>query len=210
MCPAFNAAFSYAAGPYGVRRSGPNQRRVLFEAIWCALVFLIPSHDVAPYLPMTSLAATFPRLRWLDLCRSNRSSVYSSLGHHSPDDARHLVGKRYSHQHRWFARQHLCQPRSRGGPLRVRHTSSLLAPMIRSRRRDRSPIFVVDPSRCLPPVECCRGASPSHAAKSRPRSKVSGDRARANSAVAINCPIPGLVINLRAVSSSRARAQSRS
>ncbi len=29
-------------------------------------------------------------------------------------------------------------------PLRARHTTSLLAPMIRSRRRDRSPIFVVE------------------------------------------------------------------
>ncbi|WP_234851163.1 hypothetical protein [Sinorhizobium meliloti] len=31
------AAFTYAAGPYGVRRSGPNQRRVLlrhFGAHW--------------------------------------------------------------------------------------------------------------------------------------------------------------------------------
>ena len=37
MCPACCAAFSYAAGPYGVRRSGPNQRRVLlrhFGAHW--------------------------------------------------------------------------------------------------------------------------------------------------------------------------------
>lgn len=35
------------------------------------------------------------------------------------------------------------------GVASVRHTSSLLTPMIRSRRRDRSPIFVVDPSRLL-------------------------------------------------------------
>ena len=90
-------------------------------------------------------------------------------------------------------------------PLRARHTTSLLAPMIRSRRRDRSPIFVVEPRRCLPPVECCRGTSPSHAAKSRPRLKVSGDGASATSALAISGPIPGIVINRRAVSSSRAR-----
>ena len=45
---------------------------------------------------------------------------------------------------------------------------TLLAPMISRRRRDRSPIFVVAPSLCLPPVECWRGVSPSQAAKSRP------------------------------------------
>ena len=32
----------------------------------------------------------------------------------------------------------------------------------------RWPIFDVRPSRCLPPVECCVGTRPSHAAKSRP------------------------------------------
>ena len=43
-----------------------------------------------------------------------------------------------------------------------------LAPMIRSRRSVRSPIFEVVPSFCLPPVECCEGVSPTQAAKSRP------------------------------------------
>ncbi len=50
---------------------------------------------------------------------------------------------------------------------------TLLAPMISSRRRDRSPILVVAPRRCLPPVECWRGTSPSQAAKSRALRKVS-------------------------------------
>ena len=34
---------------------------------------------------------------------------------------------------------------------------TLFAPMISNRLSERSPIFVVDPRRCLPPVECCRG-----------------------------------------------------
>jgi len=38
---------------------------------------------------------------------------------------------------------------------------TLLAPMISKRRKDRSPIFVVAPSRCFPPVEGCRGTRPS-------------------------------------------------
>jgi hypothetical protein len=44
---------------------------------------------------------------------------------------------------------------------------TLLAPMISSRLRERSPILVVAARRCLPPVECCLGVRPSHAAKPR-------------------------------------------
>ena len=40
-----------------------------------------------------------------------------------------------------------------------------LAPMIKSRRSVRSPIFEVVPSFCLLPVECCKGVAPP-----RPRS----------------------------------------
>ena len=79
---------------------------------------------------------------------------------------------------------------------------TLLAPMISSRRSDRSPIFVVAPSRCFPPVECCRGTSPSQAAKSRALRKVSGGGARLALAVAISGPIPGAVIRRRANSFS--------
>lgn len=55
---------------------------------------------------------------------------------------------------------------------------TLLAPMISSRRKERSPIFVVAPRRCLPPVECCLGVRPGHAAKSRAFRNVSGGGAR--------------------------------
>lgn len=60
-----------------------------------------------------------------------------------------------------------------------------LAPMISSLRTSRCPvtrqwfasnpyecIFVIRPSGCLPPVECCRGTRPSQAAKSRPVLKI--------------------------------------
>ena len=86
-----------------------------------------------------------------------------------------------------------------------RFMMTLLAPIISKRRKDRSPIFVVAPSRCLPPVECCRGKRPSQATESRPRRKVSGGGARATKAVAINGPIPGIVISLRAISFFLAR-----
>lgn len=89
--------------------------------------------------------------------------------------------------------------------LRERHITTLLAPMISNRLSERSPIFVVAPRRCLPPVECCLGTSPSQAAKSRPRGNVSGGGARATSAVAMSGPIPGTVLRRRAVSFDRAR-----
>ena len=80
-----------------------------------------------------------------------------------------------------------------------RFIMTLLAPIISRRRKDRSPIHcraghcgtqcpervVVAPSLCLPPVECCRGTSPSvtpeaclqhDAAKSRPLRRSQGAR----------------------------------
>ena len=48
-----------------------------------------------------------------------------------------------------------------------------MAPVINSRLRSRCPIFDILPSLGLPPVVCCRGTSPSQAAKSRPRRKLS-------------------------------------
>src|SRR5215471_15105870 len=49
------------------------------------------------------------------------------------------------------------------------------------------------PSRSLPPVECCRGTSPIHAAKSRPDLKVRGSVTVEAMAVAPITPIPGTV-----------------
>ncbi len=61
-------------------------------------------------------------------------------------------------------------------PSRAAALTAELAPMISSRRKLRSPILVVLPSRSLPPLECCLGVSPSQAAKSRPRRKVFASR----------------------------------
>src|SRR5215468_3685248 len=47
------------------------------------------------------------------------------------------------------------------------------------------------PSRSLPPVECCRGTSPIHAAKSRPDLKALGSVTVDAMAVAPITPIPG-------------------
>lgn len=79
---------------------------------------------------------------------------------------------------------------------------TLFAPITSSRLRDRSPIFVVAPSRCFPPVECWRGTRPNQAAKSRPLRKCSGGGASVAKAMAISGPMPGIVIKRRAISSS--------
>jgi len=69
----------------------------------------------------------------------------------------------------------------------------------------RSPIFEIAPSLCLPPVDFCRGVSPSQAAKSRPARKPSGAGTRAVIAVAAIGPMPGIVISRRATGSAFAR-----
>src|SRR4051794_7994797 len=73
------------------------------------------------------------------------------------------------------------------------------------RRMVRSPIFEIAPSFCLPPVDICRGVSPSQAAKSRPARKPSGAGTRAVIAVAAIGPMPGIVISRRATGSAFAR-----
>ena len=45
----------------------------------------------------------------------------------------------------------------------------------------------------LPPVECCRGVRPNHAARSRARAKALASPTAATSAVALIAPIPGTV-----------------
>ena len=63
----------------------------------------------------------------------------------------------------------------------------------------RWPIFEVLPRRCLPPVECWRGTSPSQAAKSRPRLKTSIGGAKVSIAMAVIGPTPGIVSKRRVV-----------
>ena len=59
-----------------------------------------------------------------------------------------------------------------------------------------------DPNRRgLPPVVACRGTSASHAARLRPRAKVSASLTAATSAVALSAPTPGMLVSRRAASS---------
>jgi hypothetical protein len=87
----------------------------------------------------------------------------------------------------------ICSSHDRFGAPRLTACSTTAAlPTISRRLSVRSPIFVISPSFCLPPVERCKGVSPTQAAKSRPLRKVSGEGASARSAVAVMGPIPGL------------------
>lgn len=60
----------------------------------------------------------------------------------------------------------------------------------------------------LPPLECCRGTSPSHAAKSRPFRKACPCPIDATIAVAPSGPIPGISSKRRQAASAAAIASS--
>ena len=74
------------------------------------------------------------------------------------------------------------------------------APWISILRKYLLPRLVMPSRRGLPPVVACRGTSPSHAARLRPRAKVSASPTAATSAVALRAPIPGMLVSRRAAS----------
>ena len=84
-------------------------------------------------------------------------------------------------------------------PLPQAQRTMVRAPTISSRRMSRCPIFEVRPRTCLPPVECCRGTSPSQAAKSRPRLKTLIGGAKVSIAMAVIGPTPGIVWRRRVI-----------
>jgi hypothetical protein len=113
---------------------------------------------------------------WPEPCRRHLS------GHQGPDDPRHLVRQRHPHQHWWLARQHAAQPGAGSGrrmdmPLDddAVGTNDQQAP-----QRSLAHSLSSPRAAAFPPVECCRGTSPSQAAKSRPcgrsRAAVPGPR----------------------------------
>lgn len=63
-----------------------------------------------------------------------------------------------------------------------------------------SPTLVVAPRRCLPPLADLRETRPRQAEKSRPRRQVSAGGTSVTNAGALYGPMPGIVINRRAIS----------
>lgn len=94
-----------------------------------------------------------------------------------------------------------CSPEPSGAAHLAAWSSTELLPVISNRRSVRSPILDVAPSFCLPPVDFCKGVSPSQAAKSLALVKLSMGSAKARIAVALIGPIPGMVMSRRAASS---------
>ena len=90
--------------------------------------------------------------------------------------------------------------------LRLKVGKAARAPWISIFRKYLLPRFVMPSRRGLPPVVACRGTSPSHAARLRPRAKVSASPTAATSAVALSAPIPGMLVSRRAASSRFASA----
>ena len=75
-----------------------------------------------------------------------------------------LLASAIADTHPWLTRQHAVQPASLCPPFREAERMTAIAPIINRRRMSRWPIFEVLPRSGLPPVECCRGTSPSQAA----------------------------------------------
>ena len=144
-----------------------------------------------PHTPDVSSAARSDRRSGR---RSHRNPVILALRQHGPDRARHLVGERDRHQH-----AAACAPACAAAsfpparPSGKAQRTTAIAPVISSRRMSRCPIFEIFPRTCLPPVECCRGTSPSQAAKSRPRLKTVIGGAKVSIAMAVIGPTPGMV-----------------
>ena len=87
-----------------------------------------------------------------------------------------------------------------GEDFRFAHRSTVITPMIRSRRMSRRPISDVRPSTCFPPLACYLGTKPSQAAKSRVFGNVVKVGENASTAIAVIGPILGMDINRAVVS----------
>src|SRR5262245_44755549 len=81
-----------------------------------------------------------------------------------------------------------------------------IAPATSSQRKCRLPCFEILPSLSLPPVECCRGTKPIHAARLRPDENTFQSPTSATSAVATIGPTPGISSSRRLSSLERCQA----
>jgi hypothetical protein len=75
-----------------------------------------------------------------------------------------------------------------------------------SQRKCRIPCFEILPSLSLPPVECCLGTNPIHAARLRPDENILQSPTSATSAVATIGPTPGISSSRRLSSLERCQA----
>src|SRR3954470_19716571 len=193
-----------AAGRYGDTRTW---RKSLIRALSSLALVAFPGPDLTDHLtlPFVDLLTrpTFPKPRRLRLTQiaatagTRKSSPFASMAQTeraillASAIATSILGLRASM--RWIQLPS-------GAPLRKAARTTVIAPMISRRRISRWPIFEIFPRTCLPPVECCRGTSPSQAAKSRPRLKTSIGGAKVSIARVVIGPTPGIVCRRRVVS----------
>src|SRR5712664_1749160 len=100
------------------------------------------------------------------------------------------------------------RPASQGRfvPCRRAYRMTAMAPATSSQRKCRLPCFEILPSLSLPPVECCLGTKPIHAARLRPDENVFQSPPSAISAVATIGPTPGISSSRRLSSLERCQA----
>ena len=126
--------------------------------------------------------------------------------HHGKGDASQLVGHCGAGP-RGLARE-AAAGQSRKAPLRLPTTrnsavappqslTAVAPPKTSNRRRQRLPCLVMPPNLSLPPLEFCRGVSPSQAEKSRPDLKILGSGTLAAIAEAVIVPAPGMLASNR-------------
>jgi hypothetical protein len=99
---------------------------------------------------------------------------------------------------------------SRFVPCCLAYRMTAMAPATSSHRRYRLPCFDIPPSLSLPPVECCLGTKPIHAARLRPDANAFQSPTSATSAVATIGPTPGTSSSRRLSSHNRRQVKIRS
>ena len=108
-----------------------------------------------------------------------------------------FVGESNNHKHPWLSCQHPRKPGPRWGAVFDSLTNNGTRSNDQQAPQRSLAHFRGCTSLCLPPLECCKGVSPTQAAKSRPLLKAFAGGANAATAVAVTGPTPGMVVRRR-------------
>jgi hypothetical protein len=171
---------------------------------------------VVPILGSTDFAITSSS----PLCRRKTSSGRRSVarqgcgtvdvatGENGPGDPCHLVGERDRGNESWPPAEEGHDPGRSDRRLAARVADDGAGADHQQAPEVSVALFGMPARRCLPPLEFCRGTSPSQAASWRPELKHDGSVTVAAIAVAVIGPTPGIVASLRLASSRRPQATS--
>ena len=208
MCPACLRG-TMTAGPDVVRGSVPSFARALTPMTQKRVVPIdgsTVSHHAVITLAIRMSCSAVASGSYCQAssggCSKLRRSIVSSLGHDRPSDARHPVGNGNSDE---FGRLLGQQPHDPGMLLRLLPGVSNNGCCTDDEQSSEIAISLLGDAaeRSLPPVECCRGTSPIHVAKSRPDLKSLGSVTVEAMAVPPITPIPGTVSRRQPMSLAR-------